>query len=48
MMDYFVELLARFLESFATTLASKLAERLATAKKPKRKAPSPRRRKQKG
>ena len=44
MMDYFVELLLRAAESFLTTLASKLAERLAAAKKPKtRKTSSPRR-----
>ena len=43
MMDYFVELLLKAAESFLTTLASKLAERLAAAKKPKtRKTSSPR------
>ena len=48
MMDHFVELLLRAAESFLTTLASKLAERLAAAKKPKtRKTSSPRCRKQK-
>lgn len=35
MMDHFVEQLLRAADSFLTTLASKLAERLASAKKPK-------------
>lgn len=49
MMDHFVELLLKATESFLTTLASKLAEQLAAAKKPKtRKTSPPRRRKQKG
>ena len=49
MMDYFVSLLIKAVESFAITLASKLAERLAAQKDVKtRKRPSPRRSKQKG
>lgn len=49
MMDYFVSLLLEAVRSFATTLASKLAERLAAPKDAKtRKKPSPRRDKQKG
>ena len=49
MMDYFVSLLTKAAESFAITLASKLAERLAAPKgAATRKKPSPRRDKQKG
>lgn len=44
MMDHFVELLLNAAESFLTALASKLAERLASTKKPKtRITSSPRR-----
>lgn len=50
MVDYLILLLQKMFDAFLTTLASKLAERLAASKDAKtRKKPSPpRRRKQKG
>lgn len=49
MMDYFVSILQKAFEAFLTSLASKLAERLASPKEPRaRKKPNPRRSKQRG